>query len=1075
MLFLSLMSLFAMPAWAQMVTGRILDQQSKEPIIGANVVNRVTHTGTITDFDGNFSLELSEPSELKISYVGYVTKFVKATPGESLTVYLEEDTQLLDNVVVVGYGTQKKANLTGAVSSVDVERALDSRPVTQLSKGLQGIVPGLDITFNSGSLKAEPKINIRGVGSVNGQSKPLILLDNVEIPDISFVNPDDIESISVLKDAASSSIYGSRAAFGVILITTKDGSKMKDNVSFTYSNNFGWNQPINMIEFAADPVAELRANLDARNRIGQVAETFGMYFDKLIPGIEKWQANYANNRKDNTMVYGEDWEIIDNRAYFYRIWDPNEEMLRNSAPMQIHNASLTGNNGKTSYNISIGYDKTNGLLKLADEESRQRISANVSLNTQVTDWLNVGVKTMFTEKKQKYPWAYQSYYFYYMRWGAYFPYGISDGGGPLGNEGKGEYFRHTTGFLDAAPTCTGTDQYNRLQGNMTAKLYKGLQFKTDFTYGYNNYREHGSGGAIKLNNFWASPFDYGYIYGPGSSDDQVRDRSVRIQNYNFNAYFDYALNLKKENNLLFLLGMNTDSYTYNMHYSERRNLLDPSMGEISAATGNQYVDSEHVDRASVGFFARANYNWKEKLLLEVNGRFDGSSQFPTGDKWGFFPSASIGYRISEEDFMKKIDPVVSDLKLRASYGSIGNQDVGSATDNRDFYTFATIMSSYNVNWIDAAGSKVTSVYNPSVVSSSMTWEKINTLDLGLDMGMLNNQIMVTFDWFQRENRDMLVPRMELPGVFGANEPLENAGTLRTRGVELQVNWNKQFGDWNVYATGTYSDAKSEITKWNNPSKLIDAYYEGKEWGEIWGFTTDRFINSSDNLEQVKEYQGHLYSGGFEPLPGDILYKDINGDGKLTTGTSSADDHGDLKRIGNSIPRHQYAIRLGASWNGIDAEVLFQGVGKRDIWATGDLYIPYYSRADVMYDHQMDYWTESNQDALYARPFPGNSAGRVSGLASGGNNYYPQTKYLVDASYLRVKNITLGYTLPNELTKKAYIQKFRIYVSGQNLLTHENMDVPMDPEINTGELINSGGFGRTEPFTRTWSFGFQITL
>ena len=1051
---------------SQAISGIVVDPTG-EPVIGASILEKGTTNGIITDINGRFSLTVNPGAILVISYVGYKGQEVKASNNMRIT--LAEDSEILDEVVVIGYGTMKKENLTGAVSTVDVDKVFGSKPVADMQKGLQGMVPGLTITYKSGELNAESDIKIRGLGSLNGSGAPLLLLDGVEISDLSLVNPSDIANISVLKDAASSSIYGARAAFGVVLITTKTGSGVKDKVQVQYTNNLAWNYRMGLPDYA-DPVAELEAGTIANNRAGTAnPELFGMYFPQLIKGITTWKEKYAHNRKSNEMVYGEDWEMINGQAYFYRIWNPFDEMLEKSTFQQNHNLSVSGTRDKTTYNISLGYTSQDGWLKQAKENNYRKLNGSLSLNTDVTNWLNLGVKVMLVDTETKYPYAFQNYYQYFMRWGAFFPFGTYEG----------KEFRHSAGFLRQANTCTKGDVLNRYSVNATAKIIDGLVFRTDFTYGTKRYSDHQIGGTTEAYNFWTNGNPYGYINAPGSAYDETDFTEITEDNWAFNAYLTYERRFAEKHGIKVMAGTNAEYTSYKRVYAQGKGLMSSDFGQINLTTGQKDALSGARETAVAGFFFRANYDYKNKLLLEVNGRYDGSSRFPTNGQWGFFPSASVGYRLSEEAFMEPTKTWLSDLKLRGSYGSIGNQDVGSATDKADIYKFLPVMGvvkATDTYWVEN-GKKVTMIGNPRAIPSSLTWETITTLDFGVDARFLNNELGVSIDWFQRTTSDMLAPGKTLPAVFGTAVPLVNAGKLRTRGWEIALDYNRRLNkEWSIYATASLADYKSVVTEYDNDTKIFNENYAGKVVGEIWGFVTDRYWTANDSRADIEAYQGKLESGNFKFGTGDIKYADINGNGVLDLGTS-VDNPGDLKRIGNTTPRFQYAFKLGAQYREFDFEATFQGVGKRDLWLPGDVYIPYYSRADVLWNHQLDFWTEDNPNAFYPAVYAGNGgAGNVSGLEHGKNNFYPQSKYLIDASYLRLKNVTLGYTIPRNLTKKAYIEKFRIYVSGQNLLTFDNMGaLPLDPEINTGEGITSGGYGRTAPFSRTYSFGVQVTF
>ena len=885
------------------IKGTVTDSNG-EVVIGASIFEKgVPKNGTVTDLDGRFTLKVKPNSTLIVSYIGFKKQEVAVDGKTVVNIVLKENAELLDEVVVVGYGTQKKESLTGAVSTVDVAKVFGSKPITDMQKGLQGMVPGLTITFASGELNATPDIKIRGLGSLNGSGAPLLLLDGVEISDLSLVNPSDIANISVLKDAASSSIYGARAAFGVVLITTKTGAGTQDRVQVQYTNNLAWNNRMNLPEYS-DPIKELEAGTLANNRAGIAnPEVFGMYFPQLIKGITTWKDKYANNRKGNEMVYGEDWEMIDGQAYFYRVWNPFDEMLNKSTFQQNHNLSVSGTANKTTYNISLGYSDQEGWLKQAKENSYSKLNGSFSMNTDVANWLNLGVKVMLVDTKTKYPYAYQNYYQYFMRWGAYFPFGTYEG----------KEFRHSAGFIRQANTCEKGDILNRYSVNATAKIVDGLTLKTDFTYGTKRYSDHQTGGTTLAYNFWTNGNPYSYINAPGGSTDETNFTEITEDNWAFNAYFTYDKVFAKKHNIKLMAGTNAEYNSYKTVYAQGKQLMSPDFGQIGLTTGLKNANSAARKTTVAGFFFRTNYDYNGKLLLEVNGRYDGSSRFPSNDQWGFFPSASVGYRISEEAFMEPVKPILSDLKFRASYGSIGNQDVGSATDDADIYQFLPVMTTGTAYWIEN-GKKVSIVGNPRAISKSLTWETITTMDLGIDARLLNNELGVSFDWFQRTTSDMLAPGRTLPDVFGTSMPQMNAGTMRTRGWEIALDYNHRLNkDWSIYATASLSDYKSELTKYDNDTKLLSSYYEGKEVGEIWGFVTDRYWNSNDTRDAIVAYQGKLEQGNFNYGAGDIKYADLNGNGVLDWGKSTLNDHGDLKRIGNSTPRYQYAFKLGSQY------------------------------------------------------------------------------------------------------------------------------------------------------------------
>ena len=1078
-----------------LVSGRILDS-SGQPVPGASVIEKGTTNGVNTGIDGKFTISVKSGSSLEVSCIGYETVSVAAS--ENLSVTLREDTQFLDEVVVVGFGTQKKVNMTGSVAAVDVDKAFGSKPITDVSKGLQGVVPGLSITYNSNDLNASPTMKIRGTGSINGDNTPLILLDGVEVPDLSFVNPDNIKSISVLKDAASASIYGSRAAWGVVLITSKDGSAVKDKVSITYSNNFSWNQPIGLPKYITDKegvLAQLEEGMLAQKNVdGSRIEAFGMYYDTIGKGITTWFDKYSGNLSNPVYKYGEDYEFVGGTPYYYRVSDPNKEIFKTSFS-QTHNLSVTGNTGKTNYNIGLGYTMNDGTLKAAKKNDVKRYNLNLSTNTQVKNWLNIGTKVMYVEKEYEYPYGYSQskgatgLLYYVMRFPAFFPFGISDGSkladGTYASEsaatGEGLYFRHGNAYVANESICSSKDQYLTLGGNVRINLAPGLSFYGDYTRGRYNYENRSMRQPYYVAN-WSFPKKAAVT----TKDFLERTYVSKITN-TYNAYFDYLFDIQKQHNFAIKVGANAEDLRYDSQSVEVNGVQDVEHPTLNLTDGKNegIVDESLRHRATAGFFGRINYNYKEKYLLELNGRYDGSSSFRTGKQWAFFSSASAGYRISEEKFWTNIKPYVPTLKVRASYGSVGNQALDS------WYPYISTMATETVSWIGTDMNHVSTTTTPSAVNPDMTWEKIRTLDIGFDAGFFNNELNVTFDWYQRRNVGMLVAGNEIVRYAGiAVAPLENGGDMKTNGWELQIDYNHAFNkDFAIYGTFTLSDAKSEITKWNNTTGALNSWYKGKKLGEIWGFETDRYFNSSDvnpdgTLKTGTPDQSYLQNGSFRFGAGDIKYKDLNKDGKIDTGKGTIDDHGDLKRIGNQLPRYEYSLRVGAMLKGFDVEVLLQGVGKRDMWSTSSLFVPHAAGAQMnIFENQLDYWTESNQNARFPRPYINGDFGSLSGLPgnSGCNNFAPQTKYLNNLAYLRVKNFTVGYTLPQNLTRKIFVEKLRFYFSAQNLFTFDHIDGVMDPECTGGSSKSyTNGMdmtmaGRAMPFNRQWSCGLQITF
>ena len=660
----------------------------------------------------------------------------------------------------------------------------------------------------------------------------------------------------------------------------------------------------------------------------------------------------------------------------------------------------------------------------------------------------------------------------------------------------------------AARKTTVHDQA-RFNAYAIAHITKDLTFNVDYTYQIDNYNYKTSDHSVYGMNW--SGVTPTYIVGTSSSN--TTRENIKQNRWTANAYLNYNHTWADAHNLGVLVGVNGERFKSDEMWANRTHLYNEDYPELNLAYGEMKdatISSFTGDRSTAGYFGRINYDYKGIYLLELNGRYDGSSRFPAGDKWAFFPSMSLGYRFTEEGYWKNLHDVISNGKLRFSYGEIGNEAIG---DNMFISTISPVGQS-SLYWMDKNGNKLNQFQLPDWVSSSLTWERIKTTDIGVDLSFLNDDLSLTFDWYQRTTNDMLAPGKAIPDVAGASAPFTNAGSLRTRGWELSLSYRKQINkDLNVYGTFNIGDSKSKVTKWNNDSKLIGHTggivsasnarmyaYEGETWGDIWGFETDRYFTEDDfngkdangkwiYKDGVADQTG-IQTDNFVFGPGDIKYKDLDGNHVIDGGKGTADDHGDLKVIGNTLPRYEYSFHLGGSWKGIDLDLFFQGVGKRDMWTQSSFVFPLMRDADkALYANQTSYnvYDPANgiinisQSNRYPCLYSGNEgSGNVTGLASigGEHNYYPQTKYLVNMAYLRLKNVTIGYTLPASITKKVYMEKVRFYGSVNNLCLLYNgaKDYPVDPEMNAGQgSLSYGTWGRTFPITRTWSVGVQVTF
>ena len=1101
---------------AATIEGTVLEENN-EPVIGASVVQKgVSSNAVATDAFGHFKLRVAKGTLLEVSYVGYKTMTLKAADG--MSIYLEPTTEMLNELVAIGYGTQKRANLTGAVATVDVSRTMENRPEQDVLKALQGAVPGLTVMNSTGNIDGTPSIKIRGTGTLSnkGNSNPLFVVDGVAMDDISFLNPDDIKEISVLKDASSSSIYGSRAAFGVLLITTKSGQK-GERMQIKYSNNFGWGQASILPEIM-DNVSSLEAMIEAAKRQGaDQGEFFGMYYTDIPPYARKWQEQNSGKITDYRMArpYVDennvgDYYLNPNGTGFlpYADYDINKIMLNNAAPSQQHNVSLSGSTGKAVYDLSFGYSERQSLVNFNPDKVR-RYNAKANLSLDLFKWLQAGVRINFTKRHFETPNAGSN------TWGTIwrFPSFYQMLGWRPDSEGTPYDFQNQIAYLKQADMEDINSTFTRLQAWAKATIIPGLTVNADFTYSiYNRNEEYAYLPVISWPS-WGRTLSAPTYRVSQASTTATKANSVNNR-WTFNAYATYDLTVADNNNFKLMLGTNIEQNTYGWFQARTKVLLDNNLPALNLYTGDLVAPGNEDNHwATAGFFGRFNYDYKGIYLAEFNGRYDGSSRFPANDQWAFFASGSIGYRFSEEAYFEPLKEWWSNGKIRASYGEIGNEAVGTNM-------FLSTVTTSNIDYLNhSTGILINAAGTPKLVSPSLTWERIRTIDAGIDLGFFNNSLTASFDWYQRDTRDMLAVGVQLPSVLGADTPYGNNGSLRTTGWELTLGWNKSFGDWDVYASFNIADARTKITKWNNPTRSLTDNYSGAEYGAIWGLDVARYYTVDDFVADPSQPDGiarndkgqlitkpgvtnqwDIENNSFHYGPGDVMYVDRDGDGKISGGDGTEGNHGDLVKIGNSLPRYEYGFHLGGAWKGIDLDIFCQGVGQRDYWTVSSMVIPFTQAPNDIYYKGMDSHNSVilndqyiitgynvNQGNKYPTLYPGQmNANNVPGIENTGtNNFIPNSRYLQDLSYLRVKNITLGYTLPAEWTTKAYIQKARIYFSGENLffIHRGNKGTGIDPEITTSEWIKNAttgdiyanAWGRANPIQRVYSFGIQVTF
>lgn len=1056
----------------QRITGRVTDS-TNEPIPGVSVTILGTLTGVITDYDGKYEINAKATQELKFSYLGFVTQTILVGNQDLMNIMLDEDLQSLDEIVIVGFGKQKKMNLSGAVNSVSIDQ-LSTRPLSNITQGLQGVSPGLNIDFTNGAPGSNPKINVRGFTSING-GEPLILIDNIP-SDVSYLNqiaPEDIENISVLKDAASSAIYGSRAAFGVILVTTRNGSKGKTKI--TYNSFMSVGTPTVLPQKISDPYIYMR-----------LQKTFSgnTPWDNQFFTDDQWQwaKERSNNPIETVGVRANSttgmWEYMGNK-------DWSEYFLSNTTFSSNHNVSISGGNEKLNYFVSASTNKDNGALQLA-EDYYTRTGLRAKLNADINDWLSFGYNTSFIMGTRKSPSYFDITSIYNFNTYEY-------------NENPDGTWTNTGVGRMAAQLVNGgeeKDVTSTFRTNFTAQawLVKDI-FKINAEYTYEQENQN---------------YDANYTkYKIGFAADDIREEGINQVWKGFgerkysvlNVYGTFTKTLNDDHDITLLGGYNQEDLRNEYTYLNRDGVISASLPTIQLATGNIEASQNIYSWAVRGLFYRANYIYKNRYILELNGRYDGSSKFPKDKRFGFFPSVSAAWNISKESFMDKVSPTLSLLKLRGSYGTLGNQDVNP-------FDYIPFMSATNGGYI-VDGALPLMINSPSLVSDNYSWEKVTTRNFGVDLGFLNNKIKATFDIYRRDTKDMLTLGKELPGVIGASEPLQNAANLKTNGWELSIAYQNSYGTekpLGVSAQFNLSDSRSYITSFDNPNNSLMQFREGMELGEIWGLTSDGLFESQDEIDALDQ-TSLIPWGALTIVEGWPKYKDLDGNGVIELGTS-ADDPKDASVIGNMMPRFRFGFNLNLDWNNFDLGLFLQGVGKRDYYPKDYLYWGFYQQPYAGgYAHLNDYYRASDDspelmaqhsqayiDAGLAHAntnanYPvaqawladrnlGERIDEAKGLA------IPQSKYLLNAAYLRLKNITFGYTLPKTFSNRIGISSFRVYFSGDNLFEWSEVADFFDPESisDIDNRLNPGySPGRTEtsgyqyPYQRRYSLGINVSF
>lgn len=1019
--------------------GKIVDTKG-EPLIGVSIrLKENPSIGISTNLDGEFTLSgITENATLVITYIGMEEVTYKVTNDKFINITMKENIDVLNEVVVVGYGVQKRINLSGSVATVS-SKTLENRPVTNAIQALQGAAPGLNIINNSGQATSAPSMNIRGYASINGGNKtPLIVIDGVasSLADFKDINPQDIEDISILKDAASAAIYGARAGFGVALVTTKGGkNKKNEKLKINYDNNFAFRK----LGIKPDIVTDPATVVEMRNIFAYPWYT--LYGEDEIQYAAKRSADpsispYFLNKEGY-------WKYFGNTNWF-------DEAYRDWGFSTNHNFSLSGATDVVSYFLSAGYNRQDGLLK-EKNDIFNRYNLRSKLNVKITDWWQIGNNTSYASTDYDKPRYLGSDYYW-----------------AVSRKNPLDMPRNP----DGSWTNTGADMLGRMrEGGRSYNLFMRLQ--TQFTTQINLFKDILTiNGNFALNRYNGKTetgvLSTEYKTGPDIAPlkyDEVTSASeshLVTDNIMFDAYANYKQTFANKHYVNAMVGFNQEEYKSKQFSASIKDLVSESLPNISLGNGERDVSSSRSEYALRSLFYRLNYIFDDKYIIEHNGRYDGSSRFQKNDRFVYNPSLSIAWVASREKFFEPLSDVISHLKFRLSYGQLGNQDIGN-------YEYIKTMGYGKTSWI-LEGKQPYYASASGLAASSFTWETVRTKNLGIDLNLFDNRLTTTFDYYQRATKDMLTTGTPKPSVLGTSVPKENAANLETKGFELSLGWKDSFTlagkPFNYSATFMLWDSQTEIKKFDNPTGDLSNYYKGEKIGSIWGLTTLGYFQSAEDVAgHADQKTVTAYPGTFKLEAGDLKFLDKNEDGKVDWGKWTLEDHGDYDIIGNTTPRYNYSFNLSADWNNFDINLFLQGVGKRDYYPQHDdlFFWGVYSQPwSNITKGNMDYWTPENTNAYFPRRKAYAADVKDRELAAN------QTKYLQDASYLRLKNITVGYTLPRTLTRKIKIDKLRVYFSGENLFEFTGLDkhYKVDPE---------GLSGQTYPFQRSVSFGLNVSF
>lgn len=1050
----------------QTITGVVTDADTGVLLTGVTIMVKDSQEmtgnviGTLTDVNGNYSINVPDGlNTLVFSYIGYQRLEVTIDGRQTVNVQLQQDVSMLEEAVVVGFGTQRRVNLSGSVDQINM-RQLEARSISNVTQGLQGLVPNLNVDYTEGAPGSEPRINIRGFTSING-GEPLIIIDGIpaEKRDLNRLDPMDVASISVLKDASSAAIYGARAAFGVLLIETKRGTRSGLNINL--SSRASWDTPTILPDKVTDPYTYMR---------WQDMSTSATPWNYINYSDEMYE--WARQRSDSPGSTPAVRSNPGNPGQWQYMGDRNwtEYFLSDYGISSNNTMSIDGMTNQTRFYLSGSFDDQVGALQLADDAfDRVSIRSNVEYDTY--DWLTIGNRTNIARSQRTTPSAYEN-----GTWSMWQFYDLA----PMGwdKNPDGTWANNPVGELGARLTEGGesNDEYQNYQTTFTARttiIPQILTVNADFTL-RSEFRDW---------NWDQKKYQIGY------GENDIREFGDTRVWRNRTTYDYQVLNIYSNLNLDFdqheinsVLGFNQEKSEVYQMISDRSNVISSSLPSLSLALGDPQISDMYRAWAVRGVFGRMNYVYDNRYIVELNGRYDGSSRFPSDNRWGFFPSASMAWRIDQEKFMERFD-WIDMLKLRGSYGTLGNQSVAE-------FGHIPSMTARASNYL-IGNVRPLQISSPPLVSSNYSWEEVSTRNIGLDLDLLGSKFTTSFDVYVRDTKGMLTLGRELPAVLGTNEPNENAADLETKGWEMALHYRDTYnflGDNFFFgARFTLADSRSYITKFDNPEGFLNQYYVGQEIGEIWGLRYLGMFQTAEEIANHADQSDIVPWGALDIVPGWPKYQDLNGDGKIRTG-NTVDDPGDLTVIGNSQARFRFGVNLDFAYKNFDMRAFFQGVGKRDFYPQHYLFWGFYQQPySGGYRHLMDFYRPNDDSAemmarhsqayinagmansnLNAR-FPVLQAWQRDVNTSGLGNI-PDDNFLLDASYVRLKNFTVGYSIPRSVLEAYGIQNVRVYLSGENLAEWSSISDIIDPEA-----ITDDGYGYRYPFQRRYSIGINVSF